>query len=373
MKIAYILPVNMKKFGYSKENYLDSHFSINIAREVAKLGHEVSVHTFWDKADTYKEKNLIVHFYPISMKNIFNHDFAEFSFDLLKVKFSKDTIIHYSEPNRLFFPFFIKDKKNLIILQHHGEGIVRPFPLTSKFYVPFLFYSTFFLKHFINKCKIVIVSNDSAAMSFRKYGLSSERIIKYHRGIDIEKYKDFNKLELRKKFNLNQDHIIFLFVGRITKSKGIRELVSAYNEIKKNNCDVDLVLLGPLEDKELLNIVKPYWRGFKNTNELQKWLSLSDIFCLPSYYEAFGIVLIQALYYNLPIIATKVGAIPEFVPENKSILIKPRDVNDLKTAMEKMLDPKFRLTKSSNSRSFVLSKYTWENVAKKYIEIYMTS
>jgi hypothetical protein len=62
MKIAYILPVNIKRFAYSIDNYLQTHFSVEIASEVAKKRHEVELHVFWSENTTYFDKNLKIYF-----------------------------------------------------------------------------------------------------------------------------------------------------------------------------------------------------------------------------------------------------------------------------------------------------------------------
>src|SRR5947209_5919025 len=111
MKIAYILPVNMKKFGYSIDNFLQTHFSAEIAREVAKKGHEVELHVFWDENITYNDEHFKIYFYKTDINMIFNRDFTEVSLRLLNNKFNKDIIIHFHEPRRLFFiPFMLKNK-----------------------------------------------------------------------------------------------------------------------------------------------------------------------------------------------------------------------------------------------------------------------
>src|SRR5579859_746002 len=134
MKIAYILPVNMKKFGYSMDNFLQTHFSAEIAREVARKGHEVELHVFWDENTTYTEGNLKIYFYETDLKMILHRDFTEISFGLLNKNFDEDTIIHFHEPLRLFFVPFALKHKNIIFTEHHGSGIINPIPRRSIFH-----------------------------------------------------------------------------------------------------------------------------------------------------------------------------------------------------------------------------------------------
>jgi glycosyltransferase involved in cell wall biosynthesis len=301
MKIAYILPVNMKRYGYSKDNFLQTHFSVEIAREVAAKGHDVELHVFWDETTTYIDKNLKVYFYRTDLNLFFKRDFTEISLELLDKKFDEHTVIHFHEPMRLFFfPFMLKHH-NLMIIEHHGLGFGNPFPRYS-------------------------------------LGLGDETII--------------------------------LFAGRICQAKGIRELIKAFEMLKEQQNNIRLVLAGPLHEKRLKPLVEKYWIGFQNTQELQKWFTASDIFCLPTYYEAFAIILLEALYNAKPVITTDVPGIKEWFPPENAIFIPPQDAESLKNAMYDFIAKK-KLTKiNGNSRQIVLENYTWEKVCQRYIDIY---
>src|SRR5258708_63469 len=270
MKIVYILPVNMKGYGYSKGNFLKTHFSVDISREIAKGKNEVELHVFWDKKDIFQEKNLTIYFHPTSLKKIFNTGFAEISLDLLKISFPPDAIIHFHEPNRLFYPIFIFNKKNKIIVEHHGSGITNPFPYPSRFSFPFGIFKRFFLSKYLQKASFIIVHNTLARNNFHTYNIANKKIIIVPNGIQPDRYTILNKLHAKKQLNLEKK-IIVLFVGRIHKGKGVIELITAFDKLKKNSPTLELVLLGPLHDTLLGELVKPYWKGFKNPEELQVW------------------------------------------------------------------------------------------------------
>ena len=123
----------MKRFGYSMDNYLQTHFSVEIAREVAKKGHEVELHVFWDENITYNDEKFKIYFYKTDVNTIFHRDFTEVSLRLLNKKFDENTIIHFHEPLRLFFVPFMLKNKNVTITEHHGLGISNPIPRRSLF------------------------------------------------------------------------------------------------------------------------------------------------------------------------------------------------------------------------------------------------
>lgn len=365
MKIAYILPVNMKKFGYSMDNFLQTHFSVEIAREVAQKGHEVELHTFWDENTSYTDKNLKIYFYKTDFNMIFNRDFIEMSLGLLNKKFNEDIIIHFHEPLRLFFiPFMLKNK-NITITEHHGSGIGNLFPRYSIFGA----IRRIILKDLLNTCRVHIVHNMQAMSSFSTYIKDKNSIMLSANGINVTNYKIYNKEEVRKELGLG-DETIILFAGRICKDKGIKELIKAFEIVKEQHSTIHLVVAGPLHEERLKPLVEKYWIGFKNPQELQKWFTASDIFCLPTYYECFPIILIEALYHAIPVITTDVSGIKEWFPHENAIFIPPKDIDSLKNAIYDLIDEKKRRKMNRNSKQLVLDNYTWEKVCQRYIDIY---
>jgi glycosyltransferase involved in cell wall biosynthesis len=369
MKIAYILPVHMRKFGYSMDNFLQTHFSVEIAREVANKGHEVELHVFWDENTTYSDKNLKIYFYKTDFNIIFNHDFTKVSLRLLNKKFTDDYIIHFHEPLRLFFiPFRLKNK-NITITEHHMSGIDNPIPRRSLFHPIFGLIRRTILKYLLNTCRAHIVHNKKAMNSFSSYIKDKNSILLSANGIDVKKYKIYNKEGVRKELGLG-DETIILFAGRICKEKGVRELIKAFEMVKEQHSNIRLAVAGPIHEERLKPLVEKYWIGFQNPQELQKWFSASDIFCLPSAHEAFSIILIEALYYAIPVIATDLPNTTEWFPKENAIFIPPQDIDSLKNAIYDLIDEKKQRKLRRNGTQLVLDNYTWEKICQRYIEIY---
>ncbi len=370
MKIAYILPVNMKKFGYSLDNYLQTHFSVEIAREVAKQGHEVELHVFWDEDTTFTEKNLKLYFYKTDLNIFFHRDFTEISLKLLNKKFDEDTLIHFHEPRRLFFIPFMLKHKNMTITEHHGSGLFNPFPRYSVFRPIFDLLKATSLKHLLNTCKAIIVHNMQAEDSFSSSVKNKSKVFLSPVGIDISNYKMYDKDMVRRELGLG-DEITVLFAGRICKLKGINELIDAFEIVKEQHRDIRLIIAGPLQEKSLGKSVEKYWVGFKNPEELQKWFTAADIFCLPTHGgEGFPKILVEALYYDISVITTNVPGIREWLPQESSVFLPPEDVDSLKDAICALMDENRRREMNRNSKQFVLDNYTWEKVCQRYVDIY---
>ena len=365
MKIVYILPVDMSEYGYSLKDFIDTHFSVQIAKEISRQGHTTELYVFWKENRLYTEGNFTIYFIPRNFRHLFNLNFSYFSYALLKKKLDCD-VIHFHEPNRLFFIFFrITHYKQKMVAEHHGSGIVNPFPIKSMFYWVYVMIRRLLLPHLLSSCNYYIVHNKRAATDALKY-VKKQQIIISGNGINHFNFKFFNKKKTRNILGINNE-IIFLFVGRIEKNKGIEELVKAYENIKNNT---KLIIAGPLQDTSLKNIVNPYWVGFKSGEELQSLYSAADVFCLPTYFESFGIVIIEALFYNLPLIVSDIPNLREFAKIENTIFTEVGNTIDLENAMKEMLGESKRKSLSKGGHSYVLNSYTWEKICSRYIKLY---
>lgn len=371
MKIAYILPVNMSKCGYTLSNFLSTHFSVKTAQLMSSFGCNVSLHTFWNKALSLNYQGINIRFYKTDLPFIFNPEPAEVSFKLLFTKFDRDTMIHFHEPNRLFFIlFYLKNIKNKIIIENHGIGIINPYPIKSCMYWLYGILRRTILPILLRKSNKCLVLNQESYDNLRSYGLSSSQLVKTINGIDIKEYQIFDKKLIRKNLGITKKKLI-IFVGRITRSKGITELINAFRKIKRKFNDADLAIIGPLEDTSLMTIIKPYWKGFKESKELQKWYSAADVFCLPSYnQEGMPISVIEAMYYNLSIILTKTSGSLEFAQYFKPSFVKIGDVNNLVRTLSDKLSGHDHDGYFENTRQAVEKNFTLQKVCQCYLKIY---
>lgn len=148
--------------------------------------------------------------------------------------------------------------------------------------------------------------------------------------------------------NMSRENNLILFVGHIVPAKGVFELVTACSSIPSVKID----FIGPFEEnvKKDLEILanqknEASWISFygsQNYDTIIKKMLSSSILCLPSYTEGFPNVVLEGMACSAPIIATNVGAIPEMlnISDNLNscgICVSPKNVDELKTAIEKLL------------------------------------
>ncbi|MEW5761381.1 MAG: glycogen synthase, partial [Candidatus Thermoplasmatota archaeon] len=183
--------------------------------------------------------------------------------------------------------------------------------------------------------KIIAVSTSMKEDIMKCYNISGEKIEVVHNGVDLEKYR---KIKARAK--IKKPYI--LFVGRLTKQKGIFDLVDASERIKAKV----LLLTGKPDTNEIVLELKRKIRGKKNIiwlnkmvdeNELINIYSNASVFVCPSIYEPFGIIVLEAMACELPVVATNVGGIKETMIDRKTgYLVEPNNALQLADAVNEI-------------------------------------
>lgn len=173
-----------------------------------------------------------------------------------------------------------------------------------------------------------------------------------YNGVDTSLfYHKNNKEELRRKYKFSNHDRILISVGAMDRKKGQYNLIEAINELvwnRERNIKLILVGNGP-EYENYSNMIKEYnlenyifMFGSREKSEICDLLNMSDVFTLTSNFESFGIVFLEALACGIPIVATRVGGIPEIVNNEKYGLLVERDnIEQLKTAICSALNKKW--------------------------------
>jgi len=187
-------------------------------------------------------------------------------------------------------------------------------------------------------------------------------------GVDINRFKVNYEIRknLRLKFGVDDTSIIILFLGRIKKEKGVPELINAFSRMKATNKRVILWLVGMDEDGLQHDLHAPenvFW--IPHTDVPEQYMAAADIFCLPSYREGFGSVVIEAAACGIPSIGSDIyGLNDAIVDKVTGILVPVKSVKYLNIAMQKLVDNKAMrermggVAKSRAIKEFSQSKVT---------------
>jgi glycosyltransferase involved in cell wall biosynthesis len=173
-----------------------------------------------------------------------------------------------------------------------------------------------------------------------------------------------------------------LFVGRLASNKGLLELTEAFASVVKADPSAQLVLIG--EDGGQRATVASRARALGIERKVRLLGHLDDesmvaaayrearVFVLPSEYEAFGLVLLEALAQGTPVVASRVGGIPEVVEDGRSgLLVPPRSPGELAVAILRVWnDRELARRFGQYGRDEVVPRYSWETLADRLDSLY---
>lgn len=217
-----------------------------------------------------------------------------------------------------------------------------------------------------------------------------------HNGIDLEAFQAAKDLDSVRAHGVDPDKRSVLFVGRITKQKGLPYLLKAARDLP---ADVQLVLAAGAPDtpqilQEVTDLVEELRKLRNNVIWIQKHLSRPEliallssatVFACPSIYEPLGIVNLEAMACSIPVVATATGGIPEVVAHNQTGLLVPieqlkdgsgtpideaRFVSDFSAALNQMLDSRQLREFGEAGRTRVEQHFSWSSIADQTLSVY---
>jgi len=366
---------------YPKVGGIATHIK-GLAKYLSRLGHEVqiiTINTFGENIDNPIANVVRLNGSTIPGIQVLSPlDLKHVKQVILKGKFDIVHGHHAFTPVSLYSISLASKHGFPTVLTAHSLGIGYRHGVIWKTLKPVLYPMK---RAFDRADKIIAVSK--AVKQFMSHIVSRpEKIKVIPNGIDLEQFTyHSNNRKLRREFNLPLDVPIILFVGRLSIRKGIHILVDAFKHVIKEFPEAKLLIAGKGFLKEYLrykvkanNIVdKVEFLGYISDEKLVKLYITSDIFVCPSIFaEAFGIVILEAMAAGKPVVATKVGGIPEIIDhEVNGLLVEPNDAGELSNAIIRLLSDKKEMNKmGKNARKKVEEAYDWNKLVFRILEIY---
>lgn len=188
-------------------------------------------------------------------------------------------------------------------------------------------------------------------------------------------------LDIKKENYYLNKQIKILFLGRFAPEKGIVDLIDAVYQLRNEGIDILLNLVGRINNYahelgkkiDTLNLNDCIlFKGFLSGTELTNEIINSDLCVIPSWYEPFGIVAIEACSLGLPVIATDVGGLGETIKnEVTGIKIPSKHPESIIKACKRLIqDDNLRIKLGTSARKYVNKNYTWNHIAKKTLVLY---
>ena len=352
-----------------------------LALEMAKK-NEVNVFTTSiDSKNSFEDyAGVDVHRYGTK----FRIDAGNVSFGLFTKPMSHDTDIvhaHFSTPPGEIAGARCAKKKNVpFVLTYHGDwqesfgGLIRRTALSV--------YNRYLLDKLLSRADVIISPSEHYIDESKFLGKYRDKIAVIPNGIEIEDFDiPLSKEECKVKLDLPPNKNMILFVGNLTPYKGPDVLVKAMPMIVEEIPDVELMFVGSGEmraDMEKLskklgveNYVK--FAGFVEERLKPLYYRAADVFCLPSTMstESFGIVNLEAMACGVPIVASKIGGIPDVIKDGENgLLIPPKNPEALADAIIYLLENRDVRDKMGYNGRKKVGFYSWEMIVEKTENIY---
>lgn len=234
-----------------------------------------------------------------------------------------------------------------------------------------------FLARFTDR--IIVCSRKTGEVIAQEEKIPRDKFIVLHNVIDTASFKPERSAgEVRRELGLGQSDVVIGYVGSLAHRKGHMHLLHAFRMLSALRPELRLVLVGdgPLK-RQLKEWAVTNGLGTKivfagQRMDIPDMLSVMTIFVSPALAEAFGIVMIEAMFMGLPVVATRVGGVPEVIDENETgILVPPADPQALTDAVSALLrDPDKRSTMGAAGRRRVSERFSAQTYASRLDELY---
>lgn len=244
---------------------------------------------------------------------------------------------------------------------------------------------------------LIAVSEETKEDVLKHFDVDENKVKVIYNGINLQQYITTSETSTLDEYGINKDKPYVLFVGRITRQKGIIHLVNA---IKYIDADTQVVLCAGAPDtkeigKEMEDAVNEVKKTRKNIIWIDKMVSKeeviqlyshADVFCCPSIYEPFGIINIEAMACNTAVVASAVGGIKEVVVDGETGILVPVEqqntapfepinpdkfAKDLANGINTIIqNPSLKNAMAKKGRKRVEDYFDWISIAKQVEELY---
>ena len=368
MRIAFVTPGAVAHEDYKGGDVLGTEYQVfGLSKELVKRGNEVYIVRRWYKGPKEEEIQRIKVINVASPKlrsSTIGDAINEVVFSKYAVKEIKEIKPDVLNLTGKYTSYGVcKLKIPKVYTAHTIPSDLSPFKSNLHSLHPTIWIE----RRIYRNCDVIVALNEEHRQYLTNKGFKTVFV---PNGVDIEKYTP----------NYSDEGFIY-FAGRIVKSKGLQYLIKAYSMLNSELQDRFGLAIGGFgpEKENLENLASKL--GIKNRIIFIPWLSNLDfikkiascsVFVFPSLFETFGIVVIEAMVLEKPVVASNIPGPNEIITHGKDgFLFEIGNVSELKKYLELLLgDMELRKRIGKNARKTIEEKYTFKKVADSYLKLY---
>jgi D-inositol-3-phosphate glycosyltransferase len=240
---------------------------------------------------------------------------------------------------------------------------------------------------------IISSSYEEKNSLIHEYGISSSKVKVISPGVNERIFHPCKDEIIYEETGFRKEQKVLLFVGRIQPVKGLITLVEALQVLKQQNMpffeQLRVLVIGGGEQSFDLQRNKEYllienaiqegqindhviFLGSKEQDELKRYYSAADVLVVPSLYESFGLVVVEAMACGTPVIASRIGRIKTLIKEGcNGLTFRPDDALSLAAGLERFYSERDCFWSSEMTRHSVLKQHSWEKAAQNIFQAFL--
>ncbi|MDD5625962.1 MAG: glycosyltransferase family 1 protein [Patescibacteria group bacterium] len=358
------------------------HYTYQLVRHLLKIDKKNTYVLFFDRSvqkrrlAKFKQSNVLIRFFPfVQYTRLMPKSYTNY---LISAYLNKEELDVFHSPT-LSLPFSYK--KPCVVTAH--DLAIYKFPefysdkhnVLSKTEIPTA----------IKDAKKIITASHSTAKDIHEtFGTSIDKIKMVIHGLDerfFDKQSEDSIQKIKSKYGIKKDYLLFL--GTLDLRKNIIRIISAYERLRekmKSNSlpDIQLVLAGAkgfkFHDIEKKISASKYKKdiilpGYIAADDLNPLFGGAKVFVFPSFYEGFGLSILEAMANGIPVVTSNVSAMPE-TAGGHAVLVDLYDVSQINEALYRLLTNKELRDKLSEEGKRYAQKFNWDKTAEETLKIY---
>ena len=375
------------KIAIFTNNYLPNPYgvsgSVESFRKVfERAGHEVFV--FAPRWKGYTDENPRVFRYPAVETNI------KIKFPLA-IPYSRKIHIRLESLN---LDIIHSQHPNLLGVRRRAGREEKIFPLVFTWHTLYDQYAHFApfvprklaawwtirnARNYANRADAVITPTPSVIEIIKNWGVTNENITAVPTGVEEEQFRNPDRESMRKKYNISDNESLLFVMTRLTNEKNVEFLVDAVLPVLEKNNKAKFMICGEgnLRDK-LKGMIserglaeRVIFVGIVSDAEKKNYYAAGDIFVYASKSETQGMILTEAMYSGLPIVAVRATGVKDIVEDGKTGFLVSENKREFQEMVEKLIsDSDLRKDFSEEAKRAAREKYTSSVCAEKMLEVY---